>query len=635
MDKRNILHSSKYRSGAPELENNENQPPPVLTKTKVIDKAVEGGQKSLNFGSNVSKIKEMFQAGGSGTGQSKSILTPPPSVDVDRSPVSKKQKMSNSPERRRTVSEPKLDNVTPEQPDPTLLEATNHVQRFNYTRALFARMEAENTQTDGQSKPKTGYRKSSPSRVLPRSPVLSPLSSGPTSPEPKSFSTLDFSTSSRLSRRDISSNSLAAPSISPRERSNSDQSRNRGSRDYSNRSRNTSDSNSETTESLNNSEVTRKISSSSEASSHNSPRSVTSDSAVEEGTITKTYLRKKLQNEQVEEGSRDRTGKVFTSLSKNNNNSSEPSDGSKTGSNVSPLDRVGKLNLRSNLNQNQNEASNRLGHRSRLSLDSTSSHSKDSDQRETSCVKLRTGSTRSDVEPNRRLSRDDIQAAMAKADAYLAHLGAPKSSTTDSPNKRRSWNPHEAQNEISSSNKRRSWDPRDFHGHKTSTEEHSADNVNTSDVVNRMKPSQAAPIQSKMNNGSLTKDSDIEIDDSIVSVKTPSLTKPIPVPKRTAPPPPSKPPPYNSSVSRPLAPPPPAPKPGLREEKKKVEPEVSTSESMDYEMSNGETTWPPNNDPPAYKGQQPPSYEEATREADAVMIVENTDLNTRNYVNII
>ncbi|XP_059152358.1 microtubule-associated protein futsch-like isoform X3 [Physella acuta] len=63
--------------------------------------------------------------------------------------------------------------------EPTLLEATNHVQRFNYTRALFARLEEENRKT--QEKEKVMRRKLSPSRFMSgtSSPLLSPTSVSP------------------------------------------------------------------------------------------------------------------------------------------------------------------------------------------------------------------------------------------------------------------------------------------------------------------------------------------------------------------------------------------------------------------------------------------------------------------------
>ncbi|CAL1534489.1 unnamed protein product [Lymnaea stagnalis] len=63
--------------------------------------------------------------------------------------------------------------------EPTLLEATSHVQRFNYTRALFARMEEETLRA--QEREKIMRRRPSPSRFMSGtpSPLLSPTAVSP------------------------------------------------------------------------------------------------------------------------------------------------------------------------------------------------------------------------------------------------------------------------------------------------------------------------------------------------------------------------------------------------------------------------------------------------------------------------
>ncbi|GFS13421.1 hypothetical protein ElyMa_004883900 [Elysia marginata] len=212
----------------------------LRTKFEEKDAAAAGGQagRSANaplFGSSVSRMKQKFQAGDSGGGGGGDVASGPyrgrPS---DRSPENKRKKVSEGqgtalapaldPKRRTSsvdnaqsaqhhhpvyVSPPLspthslpaakapslsgADSKTkhgfssataPKPADPIpepagLSEPTNHVQRFNYTMALFARMEEETRRA--QERESVARRKISPSRLSittggTSSPILSPSS---------------------------------------------------------------------------------------------------------------------------------------------------------------------------------------------------------------------------------------------------------------------------------------------------------------------------------------------------------------------------------------------------------------------------------------------------------------------------
>ncbi|GFN99737.1 hypothetical protein PoB_002624300 [Plakobranchus ocellatus] len=208
----------------------------LRTKFEEKDAAASGGQISRPsntlFGSSVSKMKQRFQAGrpDDNVGDAPSGPVAARGRSNDRSPESKRKKVSEghgSPiapaldPKRRTCSvdsalpsgqqhlpvyaSPPLSpthtlpakgltsgrdsktkqgfssvaNQKPSEPatEPALSEPTNHVQRFNYTMALFARMEEETRRA--QEREKVIRRKVSPSRLSIQtggtsSPLLSP-----------------------------------------------------------------------------------------------------------------------------------------------------------------------------------------------------------------------------------------------------------------------------------------------------------------------------------------------------------------------------------------------------------------------------------------------------------------------------
>ncbi|KAH9498755.1 hypothetical protein Btru_005054 [Bulinus truncatus] len=96
--------------------------------------------------------------------------------------------------------------------EPSLLEATSHVQRFNYTRALFARLEEETLRA--QEKEKVIRRKASPSRFMSGtpSPLLSPTAVSPVQ-ENKRFPT--FKDQQQASRRSKSLPDVTTTSHEP------------------------------------------------------------------------------------------------------------------------------------------------------------------------------------------------------------------------------------------------------------------------------------------------------------------------------------------------------------------------------------------------------------------------------------
>ncbi|XP_055870513.1 neurabin-1-like isoform X3 [Biomphalaria glabrata] len=84
--------------------------------------------------------------------------------------------------------------------EPSLVEATSHVQRFNYTRALFARMEEETIRA--QEREKIMRRKASPSRFMSGtpSPLLSPTAVSPVQESKRFPSFKDQQQASRRSK---------------------------------------------------------------------------------------------------------------------------------------------------------------------------------------------------------------------------------------------------------------------------------------------------------------------------------------------------------------------------------------------------------------------------------------------------
>ncbi|XP_076458534.1 LOW QUALITY PROTEIN: uncharacterized protein LOC143292231 [Babylonia areolata] len=220
------LAASRQRSGSAqfglEVDVQLQQPqaatpaPPTPTQSSFInlksrfEDPAQAGPGRSRFGPNVNRIKEMFQAGGAGSGgtshsvSSSAVSSRSSSAGLpesDRSPESKRKKLrdaalSGSRESLTNVggrSLPAASHVSlsapdllPQHPPPSLMEATSHVQRFNYTRMLFAKMEEESRMAQERQKV---VRRRSPTRT-PSSPpaTLSPRSPPSMSPTRKVWS---------------------------------------------------------------------------------------------------------------------------------------------------------------------------------------------------------------------------------------------------------------------------------------------------------------------------------------------------------------------------------------------------------------------------------------------------------------
>ncbi|KAJ8320723.1 hypothetical protein KUTeg_002310 [Tegillarca granosa] len=243
-----VLAASRYRSGSllDEQENNppshishksgdENSHPSADLKSRSFKSVTNDNGRltsdmsaAAKFGSNVSKMKELFQPGNTGSGRrmDKIELTKPHSMhhtppEIEKSPEVKRKKTTD----RNRKSQP----LSPSHSEQNLLSATSHVERFNYTRALFAKLEEQNKTIDpvhvrvrGRS-PAAGGTGGSSGAL---SPALSPHSSSPTSPERRKddgvHSSLDFPKRNRSSS-ESSENQLDDDRSSYSRRSRADQ----------------------------------------------------------------------------------------------------------------------------------------------------------------------------------------------------------------------------------------------------------------------------------------------------------------------------------------------------------------------------------------------------------------------------
>ncbi|KAL3855250.1 hypothetical protein ACJMK2_014466 [Sinanodonta woodiana] len=211
LDKRSeVLAASKTRSGSfnlDPLDNFEEGIPTANLSPEKDGNAVYNSDsltRSRKIGSKVSQMKELFQ-----TGEKKDdpkIQTSRHHVpsDSDKSPVNKRKRTPDL-----TASSHHTSASRSNQPSsqPVIYEATNHVQRFNYTRALFARMEEE-TKLAQEREKSAQLRKRSPGRgATSPSPVVSPTSSFPTSPEPNKRSSYEDSKHSMDSNKKSRSSS--------------------------------------------------------------------------------------------------------------------------------------------------------------------------------------------------------------------------------------------------------------------------------------------------------------------------------------------------------------------------------------------------------------------------------------------
>lgn len=172
--RKEVLTASRFRGGSLLKEKPDNLPPSLQprhndNKNELSQRYTASADSLANkphsrsnlFGSNVSKIKEMFQT----NIPAPKLETLHQTSEVEKSPEIKRKKTE-------VVTRTKHVAVPSEH---GLLDATNHVQRFNYTRALFARLE-------GTVQAQTEQTQHSVKGVATPSPVLSPTTSTPTSP---------------------------------------------------------------------------------------------------------------------------------------------------------------------------------------------------------------------------------------------------------------------------------------------------------------------------------------------------------------------------------------------------------------------------------------------------------------------
>lgn len=175
--RKEILTASRFRSGSLQREKSENIPPSLQPRQNSEkgdysptrqrtggDNYNKPNSRTGLFGSNVSKIKEMFQANAPPPTKSEMHHNPP---DAEKSPESKRKRTElGTRTRQAPVQQPHTEQG--------LLDATNHVQRFIHTRALFARLEGTSHPSGGTDQKKAGGATPSP--------IISPNTSTPTSP---------------------------------------------------------------------------------------------------------------------------------------------------------------------------------------------------------------------------------------------------------------------------------------------------------------------------------------------------------------------------------------------------------------------------------------------------------------------
>ncbi|XP_062609178.1 neurabin-1-like isoform X2 [Saccostrea cucullata] len=168
-----ILAGSRVRSGSAFSDEGSQKESPVSSRTSSLNSSnMEGntvGDSALRgrllYGSNVSRMKEKFQQGPRKPEEARSLsASRAVTSEGDRSPEIK---------RKKTCDIQSTGNVQTENSQPNLHDAANHVQRFMYTRALFAKMEEKN-RAPVEPVQLTRPRKLSSSASGPLSPALSP-----------------------------------------------------------------------------------------------------------------------------------------------------------------------------------------------------------------------------------------------------------------------------------------------------------------------------------------------------------------------------------------------------------------------------------------------------------------------------
>lgn len=194
------LAVSRIRGNSLKREEQENLPPKEAPKPfsalkasfEDLSRNPESNYSARrNFGSKVGRLKSMFQSGHVGKSEkgAEDLLKSPPSpggaqniphIELDKSPEVKRKKTSEL--HSHSSAGLPLDR-SPTRQESRLLETASHVERFNHTRAMFARMEEENRQAS-ERQARLRYRKHSPGGTSSStSPALSPISSTPTSPD--------------------------------------------------------------------------------------------------------------------------------------------------------------------------------------------------------------------------------------------------------------------------------------------------------------------------------------------------------------------------------------------------------------------------------------------------------------------
>lgn len=330
--------------------------------------------------------------------------------------------------------------------EPSLLEATNHVQRFNYTRAMFARMEEETRRA--QEREKIIRRKPSPSRPFPGN--LAPkLSSVPVSfgQESKKLPT----TRERDSRRPKSMTDV------PSEQMSSSESFKRLSDSGSSRESRRED---------------RKFNQNGNLSAQALARQQREKQNQADSSKDDQILRSRRPNRSPvkRDDSGDRSGKYFQSLDELKSLEHKPHERTKGESSVTDLNRHTTNKADSHLedvdrssptvlssspppslpHSSRLEHSIRPGYRARAQASAaglSSSHSKTSDIKEnkitsptspspssassTSVVRrqrkqISTDQASREEEAKKRLSKEEIEAALERADTYLASLSSPE-----------------------------------------------------------------------------------------------------------------------------------------------------------------------------------------------------------------
>ncbi|XP_071101486.1 neurabin-1-like isoform X2 [Haliotis cracherodii] len=598
-DRKDVLEASRTRSGSLKRENIENQPPEDLSKTEFE----EGGNQLRGFRSKVSKMKEMFQASMSGDKASSKPeikLTKPHSApsstsnswqrdtkptplgDLDKSPEIKRKRVSDviSPTSKSAEISPS-DN---------LLEATNHVQRFNYTRNMFARMEQENKIAQERER-NIRIRRPSPNR-LGRShtpPTLSPVSTSPSSPErhktmsperhkplsPEPRKSFDYDpmgrTSSSSSTTELDSKILNLDNSISKQKLCGSLEMLKGDSLRDSDSLSSIHGSSNSGPSFQPDITDAQVSSTVSQSYHKPPPSYSSS------TRGALWLKRYETRDNANIPDRDRTSQLNGENDKKKSwledreerkdrSNSDPERTSVTG-----WTRPSRSHFRSKHGSDVSDYAAQSSCKAESydqdsSLSNSHSSANEQNDSEAPAVMMRAKKEDS-VSKSNRLSKEDIQKAIEKADSYLQNRD-------DEPSgKRRSWDLNQRRDDFSRG-KRQSWDVdkqqedvREVRVRSSSLNEDSSRDQTSSLDENTGDGSSSSVPEAVISNafvhlsnsGSSLNDSEPELTRSSSSIS--SSSRPTPIPRRSAPPPPDKPPNATLNSKRPIIPPPPAPKP--------------------------------------------------------------------------